>query len=205
MNIFVLDYNVEKCAQYHCDKHVVKMILESCQMLSTAHRVLDGVRTQLKHPESGKHFNALLLPDEDYEYTSDWDSKKQQYRHSFCYDSNMLKHTHVNHPCNVWVRMSDSNYMWLWRLTVALCHEYTHRYNKIHTYERDGTIKALKQLPTNIPRRALKPFAKAMPEQYKVSGAVQSYRNYYLGEKQAILKYKNSEIPKFVIEYNQQH
>ena len=26
----------------HCDKHVVKMILETAQMLSTAHRVLDG-------------------------------------------------------------------------------------------------------------------------------------------------------------------
>ena len=29
-------------AQMMCDKHVVKMILESAQMLSTAHRVLDG-------------------------------------------------------------------------------------------------------------------------------------------------------------------
>ena len=26
----------------HCDKHVVKMILEYAQLLSTAHRVLDG-------------------------------------------------------------------------------------------------------------------------------------------------------------------
>lgn len=32
----------DKAAQYHCDKHVVKMILESAQLLSTAHRVLDG-------------------------------------------------------------------------------------------------------------------------------------------------------------------
>jgi len=29
MNIFLLDKNPEKCAKYHCDKHVVKMILES--------------------------------------------------------------------------------------------------------------------------------------------------------------------------------
>ena len=41
MNIFYLDYDVRKCAEYHNDKHVVKMILESCQLLSTAHRVLD--------------------------------------------------------------------------------------------------------------------------------------------------------------------
>ena len=42
MNIFYLDRDPEIAAQMHCDKHVVKMILESAQMLSTAHRVLDG-------------------------------------------------------------------------------------------------------------------------------------------------------------------
>jgi hypothetical protein len=36
MNIFILDENIEKCAEYHCDKHVIKMILESVQMLCTA-------------------------------------------------------------------------------------------------------------------------------------------------------------------------
>ena len=42
MNIFYLDRNPVVAAQMMCDKHVVKMILESAQMLSTAHRVLDG-------------------------------------------------------------------------------------------------------------------------------------------------------------------
>ena len=36
MNIFVLDTDTKTCAQYHCDKHVVKMILESVQILCTA-------------------------------------------------------------------------------------------------------------------------------------------------------------------------
>lgn len=36
MNIFVLDEDIEKCARYHCDQHVIKMILESAQMLCTA-------------------------------------------------------------------------------------------------------------------------------------------------------------------------
>ena len=39
MNIFVLDQNIEKCAEYHCDKHVIKMILESAQMLSSVVRL----------------------------------------------------------------------------------------------------------------------------------------------------------------------
>lgn len=42
MNIFILDNDPSKAAQYHCDKHVVKMILESAQMLSTAHHMIDG-------------------------------------------------------------------------------------------------------------------------------------------------------------------
>lgn len=42
MNIFYLDQDPRKAAIYHCDKHVVKMILETAQLLSTAHRVVDG-------------------------------------------------------------------------------------------------------------------------------------------------------------------
>jgi len=36
MNIFVLENEVKQCAQSHCDQHVVKMILESVQLLCTA-------------------------------------------------------------------------------------------------------------------------------------------------------------------------
>jgi hypothetical protein len=42
MNIFILDRNPVLAAKMQCDKHVVKMVLESGQMLSTAHRLLDG-------------------------------------------------------------------------------------------------------------------------------------------------------------------
>ena len=42
MNIFVLDENPVIAAKMACDKHIVKMILESAQMLCTAKRVQDG-------------------------------------------------------------------------------------------------------------------------------------------------------------------
>lgn len=42
MNIFYLDQNPKTCAHMHCDKHVVKMILEYAQLMSTAHHILDG-------------------------------------------------------------------------------------------------------------------------------------------------------------------
>ena len=44
MNIFYLHKNPERAAEMHCDKHVVKMILETAQLMSTAHRFLDGDR-----------------------------------------------------------------------------------------------------------------------------------------------------------------
>ena len=40
MNIFFLDFDTKKCAQYHCDKHVVKMILETAQLLCGTHWVI---------------------------------------------------------------------------------------------------------------------------------------------------------------------
>ncbi len=36
MNIFVLDRDIKRCARFHCDQHVSKMILESAQMMCTA-------------------------------------------------------------------------------------------------------------------------------------------------------------------------
>ena len=42
MNIFFLDRKPDTAAEMHCDKHCVKMILEYAQLLSSAHRVLDG-------------------------------------------------------------------------------------------------------------------------------------------------------------------
>lgn len=40
MNIFYLDTNIHKCAEYHCDKHVVKMCIEYAQLLSSVHHMI---------------------------------------------------------------------------------------------------------------------------------------------------------------------
>jgi len=57
MNIFFLHRNPRRCAQYHCDKHVNKMIIESCQLLYSSHYALECPvpstgykKTHLKHP-----------------------------------------------------------------------------------------------------------------------------------------------------------
>ena len=46
MNLFILSTDPVEAAQMQCDKHVPKMLVESGQMLSTVHRVLDGKLTK---------------------------------------------------------------------------------------------------------------------------------------------------------------
>lgn len=77
MNIFYLHNRAEVAAHMHCDKHCVKMILETAQLLSTAHRVLDGNKyadevglykaTHINHPSS----IWVRESDENYQWTVD--------------------------------------------------------------------------------------------------------------------------------------
>ena len=56
MNIFYLHHNAEVCAKLHCDVHASKMILESAQLLSTAHHELGSTApyktTHKNHPSA---------------------------------------------------------------------------------------------------------------------------------------------------------
>ena len=55
MNIFFLDENPKKCAEYHCDKHGVKMILETAQLLCGVHHTTPQVTTQIPYKSSHKN------------------------------------------------------------------------------------------------------------------------------------------------------
>ena len=60
MNIFFLDNDIKKCAQYHCDKHVVKMILETAQLLCGVHHVIDQVTDQGPYKLSHKNHPCAI-------------------------------------------------------------------------------------------------------------------------------------------------
>jgi hypothetical protein len=181
MNIFALDTDVIACARYHLDKHVVKMILEYSQLLSTAHRILDGQQSATLS-KTGRRSTTWRLDD---------------HRESLLY-----KATHNNHPSAIWARQSSGNYQWLQALLVSLCAEYTYRYGKNHKCERDGLVATLKQLPKNIPVGDLTPVLLAMPDEYKVPDHVESYRNYYRLGKPHIHSWKGKiagrEVPSWI-------
>jgi hypothetical protein len=190
MNIFTLSDNPIDAAIQHNDKHVVKMILEYAQLLSTAHRLIDGVQsTEQRITKTGKTRNhkVWVLPD---------------FR-----DEILYKATHINHPCAVWCRESIGNYMWLWDLLSALTDEYYYRYGQYkgsgagvhHKVRSSGLLDALAWIPTNMTGLDRTPFPQCMPDQYKVKDdAVQAYRNLYLGEKRNLLHYTNREEPSWI-------
>ena len=183
MNIFYLNNDPKICAEMHLDKHVVKMILEYAQLLSTAHRVLDGtVSTRLS--KSGRKQQYYPLAGE---------------RDNFLYSA-----THVNHPSAVWVRYSYENYEWLYKLFIALLDEYTHRYGRIHATAR--LIDALHTPPIHIPKGiGFTEPTPAMPNEVKVLrevatdryeiDSIKSYHKYYIHNKVHIAKWTKREIP----------
>lgn len=178
MNIFYLDHNPQVCAQMHVDKHCVKMILETAQLLSTAHRIIDGVETAGVSP-SGRKQKRWVLPDQ---------------RNDVLYSA-----THINHPSAVWCRKNASNYKWLHSLLIELCAEYTYRYGKVHKCQETGLVDALGTVPNNIQPGEFTQPTPAMPDQYKIPGnSIQSYHNYYNGEKQRMFAWKKRDVPRFI-------
>lgn len=163
MNIFYVDQNPTVAAKMLCDRHVIKMILESAQLLSTAHRLLDG--TPVK---DGKRTRYVLYPPmEEMTY----------------------KLTHANHPSSVWVRQSHQHYEWLVEHALVLCAEYTKRYGKIHKTEELIRF-CLSHPPRNIRAGCFLEPPQCMPEKYRQTDTVQAYRSYYIGEKARFATWK---------------
>lgn len=71
MNIFYLDEDPKEAARMQCDKHVVKMILETAQLLSTAHAELDGESPAYK-PTHKNHPSAVWVRKQRGHYEWAW-------------------------------------------------------------------------------------------------------------------------------------
>jgi hypothetical protein len=179
MNIFFVDKNPSVAAQALVDKHVVKMILESCQLLSTAHRVLDGHKLTIIKSDSPRKSHIWTLNDE---------------RNDVLYAA-----THINHPSSIWVRQSNLHYTWLYWHLVELCNEYTYRYKKKHKCEK--LLIPLLSLPDSIPLtdNLVQP-PPAMDDKYVISqDSVINYRNYYKVGKAHIHSWRARNPPEWII------
>lgn len=167
MNIFCLDVSPVKSAQLQCDRHVVKMIVESGQMLSTTHRLLDGTEVrEAKTTSTGKVRSVKV-----------WHIMSDPIRNKSLYAV-----THPNHPCTLWTRQSSANYRWHYEHFCALCNEYTHRYGRVHA--TDAKLRELLATPpNNLPEGPLTPFVLCMgsrPECIDEADPVGSYKKFYM-------------------------
>ena len=175
MNIFYLHEDPIQNAKWHIDKHIVKMPIEYAQLMSTAHRLLDG-EMYIGKTAIGRNIKRWRLHDE---------------REDILY-----KASHINHPSAIWVRESIENYFEMYKLYMAVLSEFTNRYGKIHGSSKPSI--ALIRPPSNIPMVKGTQLPQCMPEMCKVkNNPILAYRNYYIVEKNSFASWKNREIPEW--------
>lgn len=196
MNIFVLDYNPQKAALYHCDKHVVKMILESAQILSSICRLKNGVLTKV----AVRKANGIELIDWYVLDTDCFDSKPVVIHGDFynvLVNYEVYAITHKNHPCTIWAGKSKQNYLWLVELSRYLNDEFMFRFNHEVNHKSYDVITELPDI--ELPDIGLTDFAQAIPDYCKITDCtVMNYREYYRKEKSHILKYTQCSYPYWI-------
>ena len=184
MNIFFIDSHPDQAAIYMMDKHIVKMPLESAQMLSTAHRLLDGKLTQSDSKQ------VYLLEGESL-LNSEIQNQK-------CY-----KVAHKAHPCTIWTIKTAGNYLYHLNFLVAMLKEYKRRYGRTHSVEK--LLPFLKNIPKNISEPSvlhkITPPPQCMPDKYKHEDLATAYRNFYAGEKFHFAKWKENDMPDWFLSH----
>ena len=143
MNIFVTNNCPKISAEALDNKRVVKMVLETAQLLSTAIFI-----------------NTHITYD------------------------NLYKPTHIKHPCTIWASLNLSNWDWLFQHFVALCQEYSFRYNRQHASEKISPY--LLKYRTDIKHGAMTAFANcarsnALQIDFKhMKDACEAYKQYLI-------------------------
>ena len=167
MMLFLLSLDVQECARWHCDKHVVKMILEIVQMLYTTWHV--------NNPNDPRLDTAPMCKN----------TGKPGYRKA-----------HPNHPMTKWMRESKANYKFAVRLAAALALEFKFRYKKYHgctdhvLWMGNNTPNFTKKEKTPVPQCMPDQYKVK-------GDSVQAYRNYYIGDKVSFATWKYRGLPRW--------
>lgn len=171
MNTFILDRDPKTAARLQCDQHACKMPTEYAQMMSTAHRVIDG-QEYIGRTAKGRRVKR-------------WDLSLFGNKEEHAY-----KATHVNHPANIWVRESTQHYEWFYQLWFWTAKEYERRYGREHATVGVVFRAGLAAPPTNLYDNGWTEPPACMPEEFVTKDIVESYRNFYRGSKSRFARYK---------------
>jgi len=180
MNLFYLDEDLDKCAEYHVDKHVNKMQLETAQMICTNLWIdnLLGYVPRALNKEENKVLTQARLAEKDLPIEE----------RTIPYLPTMQ-----NHPCTIWMRTSLDNFEWSHCYANALSSEQHYRYGTTH--KSILIINALPD-PKNIPSIGFTTFGLAMPDSLKnYDDPIGSYRMYYMLDKGTFASWKKRSKP----------
>ena len=152
MNVFVTEQCPYKSAEVLPDKHIVKMPLETCQMLAVVYsKWYFNWGDELLHKKDGSPYNT----------------KKGAFR---------------GHPCTVWAAEDIHKTAWLIAHGVALCYEYWKRYDKIHSCWKtiqEAREVFTKQTKKDLSiHRDVKDFAFAGPDEFKYDTSIDIFTQY---------------------------
>lgn len=114
----------------------------------------------------------------------------------------LFKASHINHPCNIWVRKTRLNFRYACHLGLALYREYQYRYNQPTKMQRvkqifEYGLKNTSKCETNL--SLFTKFIQAMPDDCKHDDTVVAYRRYYNKYKKHLFSWKNRSVPYWVI------
>ena len=169
MNIFYLSNCPQEAAEAHNDKHCVKMILESAQMLSTAHRELDGNVPDILYKSTHKNHPSTV-----------WvRSSKQHYDWLFRLFRMLSAEYTIRYSNKTLIKNFGGEF-------------------KVHkTWEKLGKI--LEIAPKNIEDNGWTDPPQCMPDHCKDEDTVTAYRKYYIQEKSSFAKWNYSGKPQWMI------
>lgn len=166
MNIFFLSMNPEEAARWHANIHIVKMIVETAQLLCNVHR---------------------RAADKDSNCCPPYVAKRR-----IPYKESRAGHRKLGSM--IWVAESLGNYRWGVRLGLALCREYNrgrgraagkkslHRTQAVLEWLRDHEPNFVRTKRTPVRRVHL-----AMPEKLKdAPDSVEAYRDYYYSKRRTM-------------------
>lgn len=193
MNLFILFEDPKKAAEAHLDKHVVKMVLEACQLLYTAHWIY-------AYPGLLENKSAIALSREQKKLNPPQSILTAPHSKTRLTEPG-FRPVHIYHPCAIWVRQTIGNYLWAARLALALAEEYEYRWpGRGHHQCYEHAKWLLNNPPPLIPLKRQTTFVQAMEDRFKNPDPIIAYRAYYKiskGDERNIWKYTRRPPPQF--------
>jgi hypothetical protein len=172
MNIFFLSLILKNCARYHCDRHVIKLILEHFQMLCTTHRVLDG-----------PNVNPLLYKATHKNHPSASWIRESSANYNYLYDLTM-------ELCSEYTYRYNKEHMCHTKFAVILK-------NVPKNIPEGPLTKFPLAMPEYIKNKVLK-YKDILDTREYNKKVVRAYRKYYIKEKMSFCTWKKRDIPHWI-------